>query len=79
MQHHHTIVPAGEFKAHCLELMDKVKGTGGSYTITKRGVPVAQLVPIKQETKDPYGCLKGTATILTEIMSPIDETWHANQ
>ena len=30
-------IPAGEFKARCLALMDEVARTGGQYVITKRG------------------------------------------
>ena len=73
----HTI-PAGEFKTHCLTLMDEVKNTGHSFTITKRGVPIAELVPVRHEISDPYGCLKGTVTILGDIISPIDEVWDAD-
>lgn len=36
---------AGEFKATCLALMDEVAATGREVIITKRGKPVAKLVP----------------------------------
>ena len=38
-------VAAAEFKAKCLELMDRVRETGTEYVVTKHGVPVAKLVP----------------------------------
>jgi prevent-host-death family protein len=38
-------IPAGEFKAKCLSFMDELEETGGEITITKRGRPVAKLVP----------------------------------
>lgn len=36
-------IPAGEFKAKCLALMDEVARTGEAVVITKRGKPVARL------------------------------------
>ncbi len=39
-------IPAGEFKAKCLKLMDEVQQTGQEVIITKRGKPVARLVPV---------------------------------
>ena len=39
-------VAAAEFKATCLELMDRVRETGIEYVVTKHGKPVAKLVPI---------------------------------
>lgn len=38
-------VKAGDFKARCLQLMDEVAETGDSIVVTKRGKPVARLVP----------------------------------
>jgi prevent-host-death family protein len=40
------MMPAGEFKAKCLGLMDEVQDTGEEIVITKHGQPVAKLVPI---------------------------------
>ncbi len=38
-------IPAGEFKARCLALLDEVKETGEEIIITKRGKPVARILP----------------------------------
>ena len=38
-------LPAGQFKARCLQLMDEVSAQGTIITITKHGRPVARLVP----------------------------------
>jgi prevent-host-death family protein len=40
------VVPATEFKAHCLALIDRVAAGQGDIVISKRGRPVARLVPI---------------------------------
>lgn len=39
-------VPAGEFKAKCLALLDQVAETGAELIVTKRGRPVAKVVAI---------------------------------
>ena len=39
-------IAAGEFKARCLTLMDDVQATRVPILITKRGKPVAKLVPV---------------------------------
>ena len=58
---------AGKFKDVCLKTLDEVAKTKTSIVITKRGRPVAKLVPVKesksrsltgsvlQETGDPFG------------------------
>ena len=43
------LIPAGEFKAHCLKLMDEVQAQRKSIIITKRGKPIAKLVPYDDE------------------------------
>jgi prevent-host-death family protein len=41
-------VPAGEFKARCLALLDEVAATGETLVVTKRGRPVAEVVPCRE-------------------------------
>jgi prevent-host-death family protein len=70
-------VPAGDFKARCLALMDDVRDRGGEYIITKRGEPVARLVPVRTERRLLRGSLKGTVKVLGDIVSPLGEPWEA--
>ena len=42
-------IPAGKFKAECLQVMEKVRKTRRKITITKRNVPIAQLGPIDEK------------------------------
>lgn len=44
-------MPASEFKAKCLALMDEVARTGEAVLITKNGKPVAQLTPVVDVSK----------------------------
>lgn len=69
-------IPAGRFKAECLKLMDEVQDRHVSYVITKRGRPVARLVPA-EELPPILGHMKGTVTILGDIVEPIDVEWDA--
>src|SRR5262245_15175683 len=70
-------IGAGEFKARCLAIMDELKETGGEYIITKRGVPVARLLPARVERRPFLGSMKGTVRTLGDIVSPLDEPWEA--
>jgi prevent-host-death family protein len=70
-------IPAGEFKARCLSLMDDVQRTGGEYVITKRGVPVARLLPASVVRRPLLGSLANTATTLGDLVAPMDEAWDA--
>jgi len=40
-------VGSAEFKATCLELIDRVKESRVEYTVTRHGRPVARLVPVE--------------------------------
>ena len=71
-------MPAGEFKAHCLTVMDEVNKTREPVLITKRGKPVAKLVPTVRTDKL-IGRLEGIVQIAGDIESPIEppEAWEA--
>jgi prevent-host-death family protein len=67
------MMAASKFKAQCLALMDEVQRTGREITITKRGVPVAKLVPApeKKKKKSIFGCMIGTGRIVGDVMKPL--------
>jgi len=71
-------VAAGEFKTHCLKLMDKVRDRHCEIVITKRGKPVAKLVPYEDKRPDIFGYMKGTVVIHGDIMEPIGDIWEAD-
>ncbi len=54
-------MPAGEFKAKCLKLMDEVNATGVTIIITKRGTPVCRLVPVEYGGRNISGILPAFA------------------
>lgn len=55
---------AGEFKAKCLAVMDEVAATGEPVVITKRGKPIARLVPERKSQTSLLEYLKGTGKIV---------------
>lgn len=71
-------VSASEFKAKCLTLLDHEAETGEEILVTKRGAPLARLVPLEDfEQKS----LRGSVSYSSEqdLLSPIDETWDATK
>jgi prevent-host-death family protein len=74
-----TQIAAGEFKAKCLGLLDEVQRQRKEVVITKRGKPVAKLVPINENPASFVGSMKGTMEIIGDIVSPIDVTWEADE
>ena len=70
-------IKASEFKAKCLQLMDEVASDGGEIVITKRGKPVARLVPYREKPKSLFGAGSGRMKIVGDIISPIDVEWEA--
>ena len=71
-------MPAGKFKAQCLQVMEKVKKTRRKITITKRDVPIAQLGPIDEKEEEAFGKLKNSVHFLTDIINPNEEVWNAD-
>jgi prevent-host-death family protein len=72
-------IAAGEFKAKCLHLLDEVEQSRKELIITKRGRPVARLVPVEQEAPQIFGRMKGTCKILGDIVGPTGEKWEADE
>ncbi len=67
-------MPAAKFKEQCLAILDEVDDEG--IVITKRGKPVAKLVPIRAESAELIGALKDKLEIKGDIIST-GVRWHA--
>ena len=68
-------IPASEFKARCLALLDEVSETGGELVVTKRGKAVARVVPV--DHPEP---LEGSVTERVsekDLIAPLEGGWDA--
>ena len=70
-----TRVPAGEFKAKCLALFDEVETRQRSFVVTKRGRPVARIVPLPEGKPS---SLRGSLLHEEDLLAPVDTKWDAN-
>lgn len=72
------MVPATEFKAKCLALLDEMERSGEPLTITRRGKPSLVLTAerARKAGQDSiFGCMKGSVTIHGDLDEPIDPDW----
>lgn len=60
-------ISASEFKAKCLQIFDELGAEG--IVVEKRGKPVAKVIPIRPNSSDWIGSMKGEIKILGDIMS----------
>lgn len=65
-------VPVSKFKATCLALLERVKRTRESILITRRGEPLAQVVPppVPEKLTSWLGSFRSTGKIVGDILSP---------
>ena len=56
-------IPAGQFKAQCLAIMDQVLQSGEPVVITKHGKPVVKLVPAENRVDDIFDYMAGKVKI----------------
>jgi prevent-host-death family protein len=63
-------IAAGVFKANCLAVMDEVQAKRETVVTTKRGKPVAKLVPINTDQDEIFGFLAGKGTVIGNVISP---------
>jgi prevent-host-death family protein len=71
-------VSAGEFKTHCLRLIEQVERERGEVVVTRYGRPVARLVPYEAAPAPLLGHMAGSVSRYGDIVSPVDEAWEAD-
>ena len=67
-------IAISKFKATCLAVLEEVRRTGEPIRITRRGTPVAEVVPPSPpKAKDAswLGSMRGTAEVIGDIISPV--------
>ena len=65
-------IAISDFKATCLAVLERVRRTGATIIVTRRGEPVAEIVPPSLASTGHawLGSMRGTATITGDIVSP---------
>ena len=65
----------GEFKAKCLTVFEEIRTKKEKVIITKRGEPIAEILPFSGKIKDIREELKNSILFEKDIVSPLDEPW----
>lgn len=65
-------IAISEFKATCLAVLERVRRTGASIIVTKRGKPVAEInPPSPASTGEAWlGSMRGSATLTDDLIAP---------
>lgn len=65
-------ISISEFKATCLAVLEQVRQTGQPVLVTRRGQPVAEIVPPSSPTRSGWlGSARGTGEILGDLVAPV--------
>ena len=72
-------MPVGAFKARCLAVMKTVQATGEPVVLTRRGEPIAKVVPVDRAKNDIFGFMIGKVKIVGDIESPIPVEWEVTK
>lgn len=76
----HETIGVSEFKPRSLELIDRVaSGKIARLVLTRRGRPVAALVPIGEAPVELWGALRGLMEPVSgeDLTQPTEEVWDA--
>lgn len=74
----HAQLAISEFKKHCLALLEEVRKEGRELVITRRGIPIARVLPLSSSGQRLRGSWKGLIETPEDIVH-IDwtEDWEA--
>ncbi len=68
-------IPISEFKATCLAVLERVRQSGQPVLVTRRGVPVAEIVPPSARGRSGswLGSARGSGHIIGDLIAPATE------
>jgi prevent-host-death family protein len=74
-------IAISKFKATCLAVLEKVRRTGQPVLVTKRGEPIAEIVPASRPAhgKRMLGRLAESGRVIGDIVAPAmgEEEWES--
>lgn len=67
-----------QLKARCSELVEQVASRRDVLVITRRGRPVAKLVPVETGNRQSlFGFARGAITVSGDLIEPVGVVWEA--
>lgn len=79
----HKTIAISEFKATCLAVLEEVRRTGASIVVTRRGKPIAEVVPpsLASSAESWLGAMRGSALIAGDLVAPVSDAseWDATR
>jgi prevent-host-death family protein len=66
-------IAISKFKAKCLSLLEEVNKTKTPLRVTRRGIPIADVIPASSEAEERswVGSMSGSIDIVGDIVSPV--------
>jgi prevent-host-death family protein len=75
------MIPISKFKATCLAVLEEVRRSGQPVLVTRRGEPIAEIVPPSRPASPEswLGAARGTGRIIGDLVEPVagSEEWEA--
>ena len=71
-------ISVSEFKATCLKIIEEIRTSGKSITVTKNGIPAVRIIraPVAIKSKKLFGALKDYVVEEDDIVSPLgNDEW----
>jgi prevent-host-death family protein len=72
-------VAASDLKNDWYAYLDEVSQARTEIVLTRYGKPIAKLVPFdgENESRPVFGSMKGTVTVVGDIIKPVADVWEA--
>lgn len=66
-------IAISEFKATCLAVLERVRRTGVPVVVTRRGEPIAEVIPpsVAAAPESWLGAMRDTATVTGDLVAPL--------
>jgi prevent-host-death family protein len=66
-------ISISEFKATCLARLERVRRTGRRLLVTRRGAPIAEIVPpsVERKVHGWLGSASGTGRVTGDLIEPV--------